>query len=66
MPFTLSTVSACSLAEVAAAAQRPFWFQLYMMRDRGFMADLLARAQGQTAVATTQLLDFLPAALRDL
>jgi L-lactate dehydrogenase (cytochrome) len=44
VPFTLSTVSACSIAEVAAAANRPFWFQLYMIRDRTFMRDLLAQA----------------------
>ncbi|HEX8573816.1 MAG TPA: FMN-dependent L-lactate dehydrogenase LldD [Allosphingosinicella sp.] len=44
IPFTLSTVSACSLAEVAAAADKPFWFQLYMMRDRGFMKALIAQA----------------------
>ena len=44
VPFTLSTVSACPLAEVAAAASKPFWFQLYMIRDRGFMRDLLAQA----------------------
>lgn len=44
IPFTLSTVSACALAEVAAAASRPFWFQLYMIRDRGFMKALLAGA----------------------
>ncbi|MGL3823089.1 FMN-dependent L-lactate dehydrogenase LldD [Sphingopyxis sp. R3-92] len=45
IPFCLSTVSACSLAEVAAAARAPFWFQLYMMRDRGFVRDLLAQAR---------------------
>lgn len=44
IPFTLSTVSACALSEVAAAASRPFWFQLYMIRDRGFMHELLAQA----------------------
>lgn len=44
IPFTLSTVSACPLDEVAAAAKKPFWFQLYMIRDRGFMRDLLAQA----------------------
>lgn len=44
IPFTLSTVSACPLDEVARAASRPFWFQLYMIRDREFMADLLAKA----------------------
>jgi len=45
VPFTLSTVSACSLGEVASAASRPFWFQLYMIRDRGFMRELLAQAR---------------------
>jgi L-lactate dehydrogenase (cytochrome) len=44
IPFTLSTVSACALDEVARAASKPFWFQLYMIRDREFMRDLLAQA----------------------
>ncbi|HEX7858522.1 MAG TPA: FMN-dependent L-lactate dehydrogenase LldD [Sphingobium sp.] len=44
IPFTLSTVSACPLDEVARAANKPFWFQLYMIRDRAFMKDLLAQA----------------------
>ncbi len=44
MPFCLSTVSACSLGEVAAGSGAPFWFQLYMIRDRAFMRDLLAQA----------------------
>lgn len=44
VPFTLSTVSACSLGEVAKAATKPFWFQLYMIRDRAFMKDLLSQA----------------------
>jgi L-lactate dehydrogenase (cytochrome) len=44
VPFTLSTVSACPLSEVAAAASKPFWFQLYMIRDRGFMREVLAQA----------------------
>ncbi len=44
IPFTLSTVSACNLEEVASAASHPFWFQLYMIRDRAFMRDLMARA----------------------
>jgi L-lactate dehydrogenase (cytochrome) len=42
VPFTLSTVGVCTAAEVAAAAGAPPWFQLYMTRDRGFMADVLA------------------------
>lgn len=45
VPFTLSTVSVCPLGEVAAAARKPFWFQLYMIRDRGFMRELLAQAR---------------------
>ncbi len=45
VPFCLSTVSLCSLREVAAAAAKPFWFQLYMVRDRAFMRDLLAIAR---------------------
>jgi L-lactate dehydrogenase (cytochrome) len=44
VPFTLSTVGACTIGEVAKAANRPFWFQLYMIRDRAFMKDLLAQA----------------------
>ncbi|MFC3174123.1 FMN-dependent L-lactate dehydrogenase LldD [Novosphingobium bradum] len=44
IPFTLSTVGACPLGEVADAASRPFWFQLYMIRDRAFMKDLMAQA----------------------
>ena len=44
VPFTLSTVSACSLAEVARGSPTPFWFQLYMVRDRGFMRSLLDEA----------------------
>lgn len=44
LPFCLSTVSVCSLEEVAAAGTPP-WFQLYMLKDRGFMRELLARAK---------------------
>jgi len=44
VPFTLSTLSICPLEEVRAAADQPVWFQLYMIRDRGYMAELLARA----------------------
>ena len=45
VPFCLSTVSACPIAEVAAGLGSPFWFQLYMIRDRAFMAELLATAR---------------------
>lgn len=44
VPFTLSTVGICSLAEVQAASRKPFWFQLYMIRDRGVIRALLERA----------------------
>ncbi len=44
VPFCLSTLSVCGLAEVAAAVPAP-WFQLYMMKDRGFMRDLMAQAR---------------------
>lgn len=44
VPFTLSTVSACSLAEVARGCPTPFWFQLYMVRDRSLMRSLLDEA----------------------
>ena len=45
IPFSLSTVGVCGIEEVAAAAVPP-WFQLYMIKDRGFMADVLAAARG--------------------
>ena len=45
IPFTLSTVSACSLSEVTRGLGAPVWFQLYMIRDRAFMSDLLAQAR---------------------
>ena len=44
IPFCLSTVSACSLAEVVRGVTKPLWFQLYMIRDRAFMRDLLEQA----------------------
>jgi L-lactate dehydrogenase (cytochrome) len=45
IPFCLSTFSLCPIAEVTRAITRPFWFQLYMIRDRGFVCDLLAEAR---------------------
>jgi L-lactate dehydrogenase (cytochrome) len=45
VPFTLSTVSACSIEEVARGSGHPFWLQLYVIRDRGFMRELIARAR---------------------
>ena len=45
IPFTLSTVSVCPIEEVATAIDRPLWFQLYVLRDRGFMRHVLERAK---------------------
>ena len=45
VPFALSTLSACSIGEVAAARHAPFWFQLYIVKDRGFVSDMIARAK---------------------
>ena len=44
IPYTLSTMSINSIEDVAAAVHKPFWFQLYVMRDRGFIRELIARA----------------------
>lgn len=57
VPFTLSTVSVCSIEDVAAATDTPFWFQLYMMKDRDFMADLIARAKAAKCSALVLTLD---------
>ncbi|MFZ0268265.1 FMN-dependent L-lactate dehydrogenase LldD [Caulobacter sp.] len=55
VPFCLSTVSVCDLAEVSKASPTPIWFQLYVLRDRAFMRDLLAKAAdaGATALVFT-------------
>lgn len=45
IPFTMSTVSVCPIEEVAPAIQRPMWFQLYVLKDRGFMRNVLERAK---------------------
>ncbi len=45
VPFCLSTVAICSIEEVATVSERPFWFQLYMLRDRGPVRELLQRAR---------------------
>ena len=45
IPFCLSTVSICSIEQVRAATQVPFWFQVYVMRDRGFSRELIERAR---------------------
>jgi L-lactate dehydrogenase (cytochrome) len=55
--FTLSTVSACPIDEVADAVSAPLWFQLYMIRDRGFLRDLLARASARKCGALVFTVD---------
>lgn len=45
IPFTMSTVSVCPIEEVVPAIKRPMWFQLYVLRDRGFMKNVLERAK---------------------
>ncbi len=57
VPFTLSTMSICSIEDVAAATQAPFWFQLYVMRDRDFIERLIARAQAAQCSALMLTLD---------
>jgi L-lactate dehydrogenase (cytochrome) len=44
IPFTQSTMSICSIEDIAGAVDRPFWFQLYVMKDRGFIKALIERA----------------------
>jgi L-lactate dehydrogenase (cytochrome) len=57
VPFTLSTMSICSIEDVAAATTAPFWFQLYVMRDRGFVERLIRRAQQAGCSALMLTLD---------
>lgn len=45
VPFSLSTMSICSIEDVATHTSKPFWFQLYVMRDQDFMANLIRRAR---------------------
>ena len=57
VPFTLSTMSICSLEDVAAATGKPFWFQLYVMRDREFVGNLIDRAKAAGCSALVLTLD---------
>ncbi len=57
VPFCLSTMSICSLEDVHAAVDRPFWFQLYVMRDRGFTEALIGRARDARCSALMVTLD---------
>ncbi len=54
---TLSTMSICSIEDVRGATTKPFWFQLYLMRDRGFSAELIARAQAAQCTALMLTVD---------
>ncbi|NBC21411.1 MAG: L-lactate dehydrogenase [Alphaproteobacteria bacterium] len=68
LPFCLSTVGICSIEEVAAVSDIPFWFQLYMLRDRGPVRELLARAAlaGVRTLVFTVDLSVVGARYRDI
>lgn len=57
IPFTLSTMSICSIEDVASVTKKPFWFQLYVMRDRGFVKSLIERAKAAKCSALVLTLD---------
>jgi L-lactate dehydrogenase (cytochrome) len=57
IPFTLSTMSVCSIEDVAAAVDKPFWFQLYVIKDRGFIRELIARAKAAKCSALVLTVD---------
>jgi L-lactate dehydrogenase (cytochrome) len=57
VPFTLSTVSICSIEDIAENVSKPFWFQLYMMRNRQFITALIARARAAKCSALVLTLD---------
>ena len=68
VPYILSTVSICSIEDVAAHVSKPFWFQLYVMRDRDFIRRLIGRAQaaGCSALVLTVDLNILGQRHKDL
>ena len=57
VPFTLSTMSICSIEDVAARTTKPFWFQLYVMKDRDFINRLIDRAKAANCSALVLTLD---------
>ena len=57
IPYTLSTMSICSIEDIAAATSAPFWFQLYMMRDREAMARMIQRCKDARCSAMVLTLD---------
>jgi len=64
IPFTLATASICSLEEVRAATHAPPWFQLYMLRDRKLVVDLLERAQAAACTTLVFTVDLAVAGMR--
>lgn len=64
VPFTLSTMSICSIEDVRSGSLHPFWFQLYLMRDRGFCADLIARARAAKCSALVLTVDLTKQGIR--
>jgi L-lactate dehydrogenase (cytochrome) len=64
VPFCLSTMSICSIEDVRSAVQKPFWFQLYLMRDRGFNLELLERARAANCSAIMLTVDMPVQGLR--
>ena len=68
IPFTLSTMSICSIEDVAAATKTPFWFQLYVVKDRDYVRDLIhrAKAAGCSALVVTMDLTVLGQRHKDL
>ncbi|MES0007510.1 alpha-hydroxy-acid oxidizing protein [Mesorhizobium sp. M0062] len=57
VPFTLSTMSICSIEDVASVTKKPFWFQLYVLRDKDFVLDLIDRAKAAKCSALVLTLD---------
>lgn len=57
IPFCMSTMSICSIEQVAEATKKPFWFQVYVIRDRGFIEDLIARAKAANCSALVLTVD---------
>src|SRR5438094_1360234 len=57
IPFTLSTMSVCSIEDVAQAVEKPFWFQLYVMKDRGYIRALIERAAAAKCSALVLTVD---------
>jgi len=57
IPFTLSTMSVCSIEDVAAVVDKPFWFQLYVIKDRGFIRALIERAKAAKCSALVLTVD---------